>query len=185
MRPLTGAPKAWSLLRRTKDSVALAGPSLLPVHSKANTPRNPATWCPCPNNNWLTAITTSPVTTFDSISSENISTYNLNIMKYFAAITLALVGNALGGAFGGAGGAMAVTSPIGGAAWGNTRNWGPTAYGPGLNNRWAVPVNPFQMQQAINLAKTIPGTLVRVDTNGEIELTDQLGQNDSWYPRES
>merc|ERR1739838_962451 len=30
-------------------------PSLLPVHLKVNTPRNPATWCPCPNNNWLTA----------------------------------------------------------------------------------------------------------------------------------
>merc|ERR1719154_536481 len=50
MRPLTGVLKAWGLLGRTKDSVALAGPSLLPVHLKANTPRNPATWCPCPNN---------------------------------------------------------------------------------------------------------------------------------------
>ena len=83
-----------------------------------------------------------------------------------AAITLALVGSALampqmgGNAIGGAGGAMAVTSPIGGAAWGNTRNWGPTAYGPGLNNPFAVPVNSFQMQQAINLANMIPGTLV-------------------------
>merc|ERR1719154_698735 len=65
MRPLTGAPKAWSLLRRTKDSVALAGPSLLPVHSKANTPRNPATWCPCPNNNWLTAALRTTVVRSD------------------------------------------------------------------------------------------------------------------------
>merc|ERR1711908_56942 len=126
-------------------------------------------------------VITSPVKTFDSISSKNISIYSLNIMKYFAAITLALVGSALampqmgGNAFGGAGGAMAMTSPIGRAMWGNTRNWGPTAYGPGLNNRWAVPVNPFQMQQAINMATMIPGTLVRVDTDGEIDLTDQFG----------
>merc|ERR1719446_1489534 len=73
---------------------------------------------------------------------------------------------------GGMGGAMAPR----GMQWGNTRNWGPTAYGPGLNNQWAVPVNPFQMQQAINLANMIPGTLVRVDTDGEIELTDRFGQ---------
>ena len=83
-----------------------------------------------------------------------------------AAIALALVGSALampqmgGNAFGGAGGAMAVTSPIGASTWGNTMNWGPKAYGPGLNNPFAVPVNPIVMQQAISLANMIPGALV-------------------------
>merc|ERR1739838_236518 len=40
--------------------------------------------------------TTSPVTTFDNISSDDISTCNLNIiMKLFAAMILALLGSAL------------------------------------------------------------------------------------------
>jgi|ERR1711915_520648 len=56
------------------------------------------------------------------------------------------------------------------------RNWGPKAYGLGLNNPCAIPPNPFFMQRAISLANRVPGTLVRVDPNGEIELTDQFGR---------
>merc|ERR1719154_557228 len=73
---------------------------------------------------------------------------------------------------GGMGGAMASR----GMQWGNTRNWGPKAYGPGLNNQWAVPVNPIRMQYMLNIANSMPGTLVRVETNGEIEFTNQFGQ---------
>jgi len=109
-------------------------------------------------------------------------------MKYFAVITLALVGAVVsmpqmgGNTATSPVGGIAATSPIGGAApapgpqWGNTKDWGAKAYGQGLNNPWAVPVNPTSMQFMLNIANTLPGTLVRVDPDGEIELTDQFGQ---------
>merc|ERR1712212_1100810 len=59
---------------------------------------------------------------------------------------------------------------------GPRRDWGPKAYGLGLNNPCAIPPNPFLMQRAMALANRVPNTLVRVDTQGEIELTDQFGR---------
>merc|ERR1712002_1004307 len=55
------------------------------------------------------------------------------------------------------------------------RDWGPKAYGPGLNNRFAFPVNPFVMERALSVADRVPGTLVRVDIDGEVQFTDQHG----------
>merc|ERR1712106_995717 len=59
---------------------------------------------------------------------------------------------------------------------GQRRNYGPKAYGLGLNNPCAIPPNPFLMQRALALANRVPNTLVRVDTQGEIELTDKFGR---------
>jgi len=56
------------------------------------------------------------------------------------------------------------------------RDWGPKAYGLGLNNPCAIPPNPFLMERAVALSNRVPGTLVRVDPNGEIELTDKFGR---------
>jgi len=77
------------------------------------------------------------------------------------------------GAMGAATGAMGAAT--GGLAWGNTRDWGPKAYGPGLNNPWAVPVNPFQMESMLNLAETSPHLLVRADVDGELSFTNKFG----------
>jgi len=55
------------------------------------------------------------------------------------------------------------------------RNWGPKAWGPGLNNPWAFPVNPFVMQRAVALTERCPGTLARVGVDGEVIITDQQG----------
>jgi len=59
---------------------------------------------------------------------------------------------------------------------GQRRDWGPKAYGMGLNNPCAIPPNPLLMQRAIALTQRVPNTLVRVDPNGEIELTDRFGK---------
>merc|ERR1711970_450582 len=59
---------------------------------------------------------------------------------------------------------------------GQRRDWGPKAYGLGLNNPCAIPPNPFLMERPIALTQRVPGTLVRVDPNGEIELTDKFGK---------
>jgi len=59
--------------------------------------------------------------------------------------------------------------------WGNTRNWGPQAYGPGLNNPYSVPVNPFQMQSMVKIAESFPNLLVRVDLDGEMQFTNRFG----------
>jgi len=74
-------------------------------------------------------------------------------------------------------GAPAATGGMAGAgpAWGNTRNWGPQAYGPGLNNPWAVPVNAWQMQSMIKIAEGNPNLLVRADIDGELQFTDRYG----------
>ncbi|CAL4125977.1 unnamed protein product [Meganyctiphanes norvegica] len=56
------------------------------------------------------------------------------------------------------------------------RNWGPKAYGPGLNNPLACPPNPFFMERALSIVNRVPNTLVRVETNGEISITDQFGR---------
>jgi len=55
------------------------------------------------------------------------------------------------------------------------RNWGPKAYGPGLRNPWAFPVNPFVMERAVALTERCPGTLARVGIDGEVMITDQHG----------
>jgi len=73
-----------------------------------------------------------------------------------------------GGAAGATGGAA------GGANTGNP--WGARAYGMGLNNPWAIPPNPFMMRRALALIDTVPGALVRVDVNGQVEITNQFGQ---------
>ncbi|CAL4144567.1 unnamed protein product [Meganyctiphanes norvegica] len=59
---------------------------------------------------------------------------------------------------------------------GMRRDWGPKAYGMGLNNPCAIPPNPFKMQRAVSLTRRVPGTLVRVDPDGDIEITDQVGR---------
>merc|ERR1711970_189635 len=105
-------------------------------------------------------------------------------------------GNFGGGGFGGGGSGGRSRQNIGGGFGGNSvggfgggpcafiqaaypgqrRDWGPKAYGLGLNNPCAIPPNPFLMQRAMALANRVPNTLVRVDTQGEIELTDQFGR---------
>merc|ERR1712133_206944 len=93
-------------------------------------------------------------------------------MKYFAAITLACVGATVGMPQMGPIDAMAgAAAPL----WGNTRNWGAKAYGMGLNNPWAVPVNPIQMQAMVKVAESFPNLLVRVDVDGEMQFTNQFG----------
>jgi len=118
-------------------------------------------------------------------------------MKYSAVLALALVGAAMAmpqvplngqrfsigapqqpSAIGsmGASGARSFSDFGGnGFGFGNTRNWGPQAYGPGLNNRWARTVNPFEMQQMVNMASRFPNTLVRVDVDGEATFTNRFG----------
>jgi len=102
-------------------------------------------------------------------------------MKYFAAITLACVGATVGmpqmGPIDAMAGAAAPAPAAGAAAplWGNTRNWGAKAYGMGLNNPWAVPVNPIQMQAMVKVAESFPNLLVRVDVDGDMQFTNQFG----------
>ncbi|XP_071534986.1 uncharacterized protein [Panulirus ornatus] len=74
-------------------------------------------------------------------------------------------------------GAPAAT-PVGGAAAGPAPaqpNWGPRAYGPGLNNIYALPPHPLVMQRAIQIANNFDA-LVRVDVDGDVTLTDKFGQ---------
>jgi len=117
-------------------------------------------------------------------------------MKFFAVIAAVCVGAASampqmgGGAFdatagmapsaGATAGAAAATGPAAaagglGLSWGNTKAYGPKAYGPGLNNPWAVPVNEFQMQSMLNLAEQFPHLLVRADVDGELSFTNRFG----------
>jgi len=108
-------------------------------------------------------------------------------MKFFAAIALACLGatSAMPQNMGLNTGAQAATATGGmagtgrmtaaGPAWGNTRNWGPQAYGPGLNNPWAVPVNAWQMQSMIKMAEGNPNLLVRADIDGELTFTNRFG----------
>ncbi|CAL4083191.1 unnamed protein product, partial [Meganyctiphanes norvegica] len=84
-----------------------------------------------------------------------------------------LGGSQQGGASGGFGGPAA--GGFGGPA-APQRNWGPKAYGPGLNNPFAFPPNPFFMERALSIVNRVPNTLVRVETTGEIEITDQFGR---------
>jgi len=111
-------------------------------------------------------------------------------MKFFAVIAAVCVGAAtampqMGGAFDAtAGAAPAATGTGMGAAtgagglglqWGNTKDYGPKAYGPGLNNPWAVPVNEFQMQTMLQMADQFPHLLVRAETDGELSFTNRFG----------
>ncbi|MCL4165802.1 UNVERIFIED_CONTAM: hypothetical protein GTU68_007053 [Idotea baltica] len=62
--------------------------------------------------------------------------------------------------------------------------YGPKAYGPGLNNPYALPPNQFLMQRALSFANAQPGLLVRVEVNGEITLTDRFGKEvDALYDK--
>lgn len=55
-----------------------------------------------------------------------------------------------------------------------TSQWGPLVYGFGLNNPNAV--NSFRMNQALKVAKSVPGVYVKVEYDGDIELTDKYGR---------
>jgi len=79
-----------------------------------------------------------------------------------------------GGGFGGGFGGPQFRSD-GQAVPHHERNWGPKAWGPGLNNPWAWPVNPFVMERALALTERCPGTLARVGVDGEVMITDQNG----------
>ncbi|KAK4296165.1 hypothetical protein Pmani_031326 [Petrolisthes manimaculis] len=54
-------------------------------------------------------------------------------------------------------------------------NYGPKVYGPGAMNRYAIQPNPFQMRRALNLVQNNPNAFVRVEMDGDIELTNQHG----------
>lgn len=106
-------------------------------------------------------------------------------MKFFAVIAAVCVGAAtampqMGGAFDaptatGTGMGAATAGGLGGLQWGNTKDYGPKAYGPGLNNPWAVPVNEFQMQNMLRMAEQFPHLLVRAETDGELSFTNRFG----------
>ncbi|KAA0187115.1 hypothetical protein HAZT_HAZT009228 [Hyalella azteca] len=72
--------------------------------------------------------------------------------------------------------APAAGAPAAGATGNPGNPWGPRAYGMGLNNPWAIPVNPFLMRRALALVNSVPGALVRVDVDGEVAITNQFGQ---------
>merc|ERR1719234_1057495 len=59
---------------------------------------------------------------------------------------------------------------------GQRKDYGPKAWGLGLNNPCALPPHPILMDRAIALSNQVPGTLIKVDPNGEIELTDRFGR---------
>ncbi|KAK4296166.1 hypothetical protein Pmani_031327 [Petrolisthes manimaculis] len=82
------------------------------------------------------------------------------------------LGNGLGGVQGGLGGQQAAlggvqTQPI---------NWGPKVYGRGANNINAIPPQIFQMCNALRFVNSRPNVLIRLSLVGEIEITDQFGQ---------
>lgn len=80
------------------------------------------------------------------------------------------------GGFGGPAGFFNPCARIEAMFAGQRRDWGPKAWGPGLNNPCAFPPNPILMERALALAAQVPGTLVKVDTDGEVELTTQFGR---------
>jgi len=59
--------------------------------------------------------------------------------------------------------------------------YGPKAYGMGLNNPWAIRPNPWQMEWALEVTKTFPNTLVRVDVDGEVAITDRYGKEIDFF----
>ena len=78
----------------------------------------------------------------------------VTVAQQFNAMRSGPVAASLGAGAGVAGGA-------GAPALGNVGNpWGPRAYGMGLNNPWAMPVNSFMMRHALNLIETVPNALV-------------------------
>merc|ERR1719481_1084348 len=58
--------------------------------------------------------------------------------------------------------------------------FGPLVYGPGVNNQFALPANPFRVQQMTNIARTMGG-LVRINQLGGMEITDRFGQRMEWF----
>ncbi|XP_064082830.1 H/ACA ribonucleoprotein complex subunit 1-like [Macrobrachium nipponense] len=84
-------------------------------------------------------------------------------------------GGAGGNVAGGAGGAGGLTGGLGGL-FGPPRNYGPKVYGPGANNRFALPPNPILMERALAIVNQVPGALIFLDTNGEIKFTDRFGR---------
>merc|ERR1719187_2103900 len=83
------------------------------------------------------------------------------------------------GGFGGQGGVGGAGGRAGGGAgglFGPPKNYGPKVYGPGANNRFAIPPNPFLMQRALAIANQVPGALIFLDNTGEISFTDRFGR---------
>lgn len=54
--------------------------------------------------------------------------------------------------------------------------YGPKAYGMGLNNPYSRHPNPWEMEAALQMVKTFPNLLVRVDPDGDIAITNRFGQ---------
>ncbi|XP_045581512.2 uncharacterized protein [Procambarus clarkii] len=71
-------------------------------------------------------------------------------------------------------------APAAGAAGGlaptQQPNYGPSFFGPGLNNPLAVPINPLVAQQAQRIASFNPNIRVFVDIDGSVQFTDQFGR---------
>ncbi|XP_042232780.1 uncharacterized protein LOC121873329 [Homarus americanus] len=53
---------------------------------------------------------------------------------------------------------------------------GPNFFGPGLNNRMAIPINPLVVQNANKVLSTRTGLRVFVDIDGSAHFTDQFGR---------
>ncbi|XP_068207214.1 uncharacterized protein [Palaemon carinicauda] len=99
------------------------------------------------------------------------------VLVLVAAASAQLGGGAFNG--GGLGGNQGAGAAAGGGLaglFGPPRNWGPKVYGPGANNRFALPPNPLLMQRALAIAEQVPGALIFLDTNGEIKFTDRFGR---------
>ncbi|XP_076035187.1 uncharacterized protein LOC143021504 [Oratosquilla oratoria] len=56
-------------------------------------------------------------------------------------------------------------------------NFGPSFFGPGLNNPRALPANPFMTQQAKLVVSQLPNVRVFVDVDGTIRFTDEYGRD--------
>jgi len=61
--------------------------------------------------------------------------------------------------------------------------FGPRFYGQGLENPFAMPVNPFLANRAQAIIRNLPSALARVDIDGEISITNQFGQEVEVFDR--
>ncbi|XP_066950939.1 uncharacterized protein [Macrobrachium rosenbergii] len=107
-------------------------------------------------------------------------TFQALVLVLVAAASAQLAGGAGfgGGAGVGAGGAAAGGAAGGGLGglFGPPRNYGPKVYGPGANNRFAIPPNPILIERALAIVNQVPGALIFLDVNGEIKFTDRFGR---------
>ncbi|XP_045581514.1 uncharacterized protein [Procambarus clarkii] len=105
-------------------------------------------------------------------------------MKTIVLLALVAVASAqlgatnLGGAAGGVQGAPGAAAP---GAVPAANPYGPKVYGPGLNNPFAFPHNPFLVRQAEAVANTNPNLFVRVETDGGWEFTNRFGEKVDVY----